>query len=342
MSDVPPPRSPRDHSDDFTERLSAGLHQGYDRRPVDVAALRDGARATSRRMRRRRNVGVALVVAATVAVPAGVVTALSQGRRPQDVQVASGVEDATTSPSPTASHAPSPTPTDVTSPSPTTNSPSSTPSATSPSTTRTAPPVSTAPAADDVPIFRRTDEPRPVRTPRPRIATFDPGDPNSVAYAIPDEVALPDDVFPVALEDGYDSGQYRYHPTVPGQACNENREGDRPIAGRQWMRYNTRAGYSFTQIVTGWERGTGRDRFADLRDDTGQCRFMETQAVLTLSDDTWIATEQRGKLSFARGAVLVGDVIVSLEVQSPRGTAHANELLRELLPQAVERLAYVR
>ncbi|MFN8074237.1 MAG: hypothetical protein U0Q15_02315 [Kineosporiaceae bacterium] len=330
MNATPTPPAP----DDFGDRLSASLHSGYDAKYVDVTALRDGARATSRRMRRRRTVGVALVAVATVAVPAGVVTALATQPSRGGVSVAASPDG---TPSPDATASPSPTDVPTLTPSPTgTASATDSPAPTTSQATAAADPTPTRAAASPDPSpSGAASEPVEARR-RPSARPYATSDPNSVAYPVPDSLAVSTEVFPVRVVEGFMSEQYRYQPTVPGQAC-DGGDLPRPVAGRQWTWYDPKTQFSVAEVVTGWKAGTGPDRFAEIAADTGDCHWLDKPRVLTATDDRWMGLEQRGKLSFARGAVRVGDVIVGIEVQHHDGLDAAEALLRRLLEQARER-----
>jgi hypothetical protein len=90
-------------------------------------------------------------------------------------------------------------------------------------------------------------------------------------------------------------------------------------------------------VITGYERGTGLARFADISEDDGQCRWLDPQRVVRSNSREWFAVEKRGKYFFARGAVLRGDVILSLEVTHPEGTSAALGMLDRLMDDLIER-----
>jgi uncharacterized lipoprotein len=79
-------------------------------------------------------------------------------------------------------------------------------------------------------------------------------------------------------------------------------------------------------VVTGWAQGTGHARFVDLVADTGACRFLDRQTETSTAgmpgDEAWAATSS-GLAPAGRAAVRLRDLVVSVEVSDPKGTAAA-------------------
>jgi hypothetical protein len=174
-------------------------------------------------------------------------------------------------------------------------------------------------------------------------------DPNVTAYPIPDAVAFTAADLPAGQKRGVDTGQYRHQPTVLQQACQEDRPGARPIAGRQWGWYDERRlseTTSIDHVVTGWAPGTGRARFADLVQDRGLCRWLDRVTPVAHSglpgDEAWAATTVSNRLTFGIAAVRVGDVIVGVTVMHPDGVRPAVALAKQLITVAAERVVAER
>ena len=318
-------RTPSAPDDDGTvATLEAALRSGLGSGPVDVQALAAGTRRGVRRARARRRATVGAAALVVAAVPLGYATVLGRtATAPTQVAVAS----LTTTLAPTPSAPPTVIPT-----APPTTSPTAvpTPTATGADTPVQMPPSPSSPSSD------------PVQTPPA-------DDPNVTAYPIPDAVAFTPADLPAGQRAGYDSKQYRYQPTAMQQSCQEQRAGAEPVAGRQWGWYDERPLSRTTavdHVVTGWTAGTGRDRFADLVQDTGRCRWAGTVTPAAASglpgDEAWAATTVSNRLTYGIAAVLVGDVIVAVTVMYPDGVRPASALAKKLVTIATERVVAER
>lgn len=309
--------SPRRDDEAFATWVETELRRELDAGPVDVTGL---ATRTSRGVRRAR---VRRRVTAGVAVPALLVAGLAVATRlpgtlrsgPADPSVAVSLA----SPTVTASASPSSPPP---APSPT-GSPEPSPTAIpTPSTTAPTPTASSPSAVFTVPRSN---------------------DPKVVAYRIPDAVSIPADQLPSAVTQQGDIGQYRWISQVDGQDCDD---GSHPlsIAGRNWSWFNPAASRKDVAVdlsVTGYTTGTGRARFAELAANTGACRFTDPVKPQAMSvsgvDNAWAATRTFGTAEFGHAAVLVGDVIIGVTVQSPQGGQAAVELAEKLVLEAAQR-----
>ncbi|SMO63384.1 hypothetical protein [Propioniciclava tarda] len=148
---------------------------------------------------------------------------------------------------------------------------------------------------------------------------------NSVSLKVPD--------FKTKMTLGFDSGSYALQPAADGQYCDSTDNGSTgnepmPLGGRQWLWGSSPASndpqVSVIEIVTIW--ADGKKALTDLQNDTGACRFgalnLTAFKVVEKSATDFGATWRDGFGSFtAAHSRLVGDVLVSVTVTLPRGTA---------------------
>jgi hypothetical protein len=106
---------------------------------------------------------------------------------------------------------------------------------------------------------------------------------------------------------------------APGQE-----DGPEPVAGKSqsaWAASGLPAHPSADLVVTGWARGTGAARFADLQSNRGTCiwQFDQTREDWPGADPgrTWLSTTPYGGAVQYVAAQRVGDVIVSAVVVAP-------------------------
>lgn len=297
----------------LTDLLQDALRDRLGTSPVDVTALLGRTRRRARQARVRRR--VTLAAACTASVGTAAVIAPGAVARLQAVNGTASVASA-----------PEPTPGGRRSPVTLTTTPSPTSSA-SPSPT----PV-----------------PTPVPTPGP---TADPEQrrvyAEGVAYPIPDTVAFRQSDFPRPLTVfGFDSGQYRLQPTVPGQSCQDpSLHGVDPVAGRQWSwseKSSSAWPLTVDLVVTGWAAGTGPARFQDVLHDRGKCRWLVPQRAAFLDtptgDDSWAGSQVSNGLTAGHALVRIGDVLVGVEVYDPAGRAAALTLAERLARTAAGRV----
>ncbi|WP_432545727.1 hypothetical protein [Kineococcus sp. SYSU DK004] len=183
----------------------------------------------------------------------------------------------------------------------------------------TAPPEEPAPAPT-VPATP-TDEP-----PGPTAAPEDPAD---VAYDVPD---LPG-VAAVLGEDHAlfsDLGQYAATAVVEGQMCNQGLTGNAEQVAGRWTTWlpegDTSGARGVDVVVTGWVAGSGPAAFADVVEDSGECRWLDPQEPFALTapaggedawDEAWAARSRAPGAEVVSGVARTGDLLVGVTVRSP-------------------------
>ena len=187
----------------------------------------------------------------------------------------------------------------------------------------------------------------PETTVVPLASLADDPDPRHVAYLVPDGVALrPKTDFPVPVVAMYDGGDYRFQPTVPGQACG-SRTSPRPVAAQQWSwseeNSNRLDQLSVSLVVSGWAPGTTTARFADIRQGDGICHWLDDPSPVATAgmpgDQAWAASFVSNGYASGRAAIRVGDVIVGVEVFDPAGRAASVALAKELAGVVAQRVS---
>jgi hypothetical protein len=330
-------RLPPDVEHDVAERLARAFHAGAGD-TVDVTALAAGTRRGIVRAAARRRAAVVAAAVAAVAVPVGVVLLGPSG-------TTGSVGPAATS-SPVATSSPAPSPTDTPTQTPTVTPSDVTTSPTEPATeSPVASPSDPAPS-DGTGAATDPYTPDPEATVVPLASLADDTDPRHVAYLVPDGVALrPKADFPLPVIPMYDGGDYRFQPTVPGQACG-SRTSPNPVAAQQWS-WSEENSNRFDQlgvslVVSGWEPGTTAARFADIRQGDGVCHWSDAPSTVSTAgmpgDEAWAASFVHNGYASGRAAIRVGDVIVGVEVYHPDGRAASVSLAKELAGVVAERV----
>ena len=267
--------------DDLERRLGSALRTGVGAGEVDLGPVVRGARTRAERTRRRRVAVAGAAVAMVVAVPVGAVAWTTLGPDADRPSEA----DVATQPTPTQPTPTQPTPTQ---------------------------PLPTPPSRPG----------RPAAVPAPEVDTSRLG-PAENAYEIPESVLLRPADLPVPVVELARS-TYRDTPAVPGQACG-GAPGLEPAAGlsQQLAEENSD---DFDQLsvslqVTGWSRGDGAAAFAEVRDGTGRCRWLDPvdRGVdrVTAGRPELTLTRTNGGLRFWVGVVQIEDVLVAVEVAGP-------------------------
>ncbi|WP_088288470.1 hypothetical protein [Kineosporia sp. A_224] len=209
--------------------------------------------------------------------------------------------------------------------------------------TRTPDPSTSVPAADAAVPPPEQGPPATV-VPLTRVLGSDSG--LDVAYRVPRTVNYTARDFPRPLLQLLEVGDYRFVSVVSGQGCGTYTPARAPVAANSWSwaeeDSNRSDQLTVTLTVTGWVPGTASGHFAEVVDNTGVCRWMEPPAPVSarrlVGDERWLATFGDASSGVVRAAVRVGDVIVSVEVHDPAGTASAVSLAAELTNLAAGRV----
>lgn len=306
--------------DDVALRLERALHAGLDDTHVDVGRLAARTRTGVRRAAVRRTVATAAAAVAVVAIPVAVAAGPFTG-----ALGAPASEGGLPSPSPTVSAPQDPSPT--------------------PSASDSGPvPAPTAATSEPAPDVVVSPEPEPTGTP-PTTVEIVPWqevavseDYNLVAYRVPPEVFPTDAELPRPMEQMFTAEDYGGIPQVQGQTCNRPQVFPRPIAGSavSWADAKDYEALSIDVNVTGWEPGTGAERFAEIVDDSSRvCAFDQPFRAastdgMTAGDERFAATMTGNHAADGWASVRVGDVVVSVSVMHEDGPRAAVRIARDL------------
>ncbi len=139
-----------------------------------------------------------------------------------------------------------------------------------------------------------------------------------------------------------------YQPTVFGQTCPLDGKRTAPVPGQLesrlwgWDEGDTSLPTQQLRVqitATLWKAGTGQKHFDEILTNTGFCHWRvgvpRAASTGSLPGTSWVATRLSES---AEAAMLVGDVIVSVDVADPNGHASALQVARRLLALSVGRL----
>lgn len=300
---------PRTEPTEIGSTLGRALHARLDGSPVDSGLLLEGARQGAVDRRRRRRAALVVGAAAALLVPVGVMTAQGlQGDRGPVTAGAGDVllreDDRGAEPGGTPSGGPSGTASDD--PLPGGSEP-------------------TAPASGPTGATGGTlEEPTTASGPTGSVLGAMPG-------SIPSPLLEPEDLpVPMVLELSIATVKL---PTLPGQACNEDRPGLEPFDGQieSWAEDfgNSRDQQSVNVSVTRWAPGDAAMAFDEVEQDTGRCRFQDEGDVLSWQPSTGQEGLQRNReyegLDFAAALLRSGDLLVGVELVGADGTEGLQE-----------------
>lgn len=163
---------------------------------------------------------------------------------------------------------------------------------------------------------------------------------------VPDDVVLTDaEIGDGVLQLQQDQSRYADIPVVMGQACNQGLPGAEPVGGRTlaWFDPALQQGGSVLVNVTVWADGTGGAAFAEAVGDTGRCRWLDRAPVV--DDGPWDVGDRfvvQGEDVFGaavyRAVARVGDVLVGVEVNDPRGEDQAQTDAQRIADLVVRRV----